>query len=162
MIATPLAIMGAVLHIVSHSLCKIVLFYIAGIFSTVYHTHSTFEAAKIAPHLKFWIALLALSGASIIGIPFMPGSYGKDYMLLSELQTHHYAAIIFLISGSLINIFYIYPIVKAAFFTKNPQKITIKTIPLTMKIAIIGGMVLAALISFYISDLTNFFKNYDV
>ncbi|NDH69159.1 MAG: hypothetical protein EBY22_14925, partial [Gammaproteobacteria bacterium] len=162
MIATPLALMGATLHIVSHSLCKIVLFYIAGIFSSVYSVHSTGDAAKIAPHLKFWILLLALCGASIIGIPFMPGSYGKDDMLLSELQTHHYAAITFLVSGSLINILYIYPIVKAAFFTKNPHAVKIKTIPTSMKIAILGGVLLAALMSIFISDLTNFFKNYDV
>ena len=162
MIATPLAIMGSVLHIISHSLCKIVLFYIAGVFSVVYDTHSTRDADRISPHLKFWIFILALCGASIIGIPFMPGSYGKDYMILSELQTHHYAVFVFLITGSLINVFYIYPIVKVAFFTKSPEPITLKPIPLSMKLAIIITVVLAALMSYFISDLINFFKIYNV
>lgn len=162
MIATPLAIMGSVLHIISHSLCKIVLFYIAGMFSVVYASHSTRDAARIAPYLKFWIFILALCGASIIGIPFMPGSYGKDYMILAEFQTHHYAVIIFLITGSFINIFYMYPIVKAGFFTKSPEPITLKPIPLSMKLAIIISVVLAAFMSFFISDLINFFKIYNV
>ncbi len=162
MIATPLAIMGSVLHIISHSFCKIVLFYIAGIFTTVYKVHSTKEAAEIAPHLKFWIACLAFCGASIIGIPFLPGSYGKDYMILSEIQTHHYAAIIFLITGSLINIMYIYPIVKAGFFGKKQEKITLQPIPLTMRLAIIIGVILALLMSIFISEIINFFKIYHV
>lgn len=162
MIATPLSIMGASLHIISHSLCKIVLFYIAGIFSAVYQTNSTKEAARIAPHLKFWIFCLAICGASIIGIPLMPGSYGKDYMIESEFQTHHYAVIIFLITGSLINIFYIYPIVKAAFFSKSSEPILVRKIPLGMQLAIVGGVVIAAFMSFYISDLIEFFKGYDV
>lgn len=166
MIATPVAIMGSVLHIISHSLCKIVLFYIAGIFSTVYHVTSTKDAARIAPYLKFWIACLAFCGASIIGVPFLPGSFGKDYMLISEFQTHHYMALIFLITGSLINILYIYPIVKAAFFSKADELIAAevmsKKIPLSMKLSIILGVTLAILMSFFISSLINFFKIYNV
>lgn len=162
MIATPLSIMGASLHIISHSLCKIVLFYIAGIFSAVYQVSSTKDTARCAPYLKFWIFCLAICGASIIGIPLMPGSYGKDYMIESELQTHHYAVIIFLLTGSLINVLYIYPIVKAAFFTKNPELIIVKKIPLSMKLAIIGGVAAAVIMSIYITDLINFFKIYDV
>lgn len=162
MIGTPLAIMGATLHIISHSFCKVALFYIAGIFSTVYRTHSTTEATRLAPHLKFWIALLAFCGASIIGLPFLPGSFGKDDMLISEFQAHHYAALIFLVSGSLINICYIYPIVKAAFFGKKVAKISLKPIPLTMRLAIILAVLISIAMSFFISDLTNFFRQYDV
>ncbi len=162
MIGTPLAVMGAVLHIISHSLCKIVLFYIAGIFDIIYKVRTTTDAAKLAPHLKFWILCLAFCGASIIGAPFLPGSYGKDYMLMSELQTHHYAAMVFLLAGSFVNILYIYPIVKAGFFTKNPAKIEIRTIPLSMKMAIIIAVALAISMSFFISDLINFLKIYHV
>ncbi|MBU6140322.1 MAG: hypothetical protein KGP29_02020 [Proteobacteria bacterium] len=162
MIATPLAIMGATLHIISHSFCKIALFYIAGIFGTVYRVQRTSDAARLAPHLKFWIALLAFCGASIIGLPFLPGSFGKDDMLISGIQTHHYAVFIFLISGSLINIFYIYPIVKAAFFSKSAVKMKLPSIPLPMRAAIVLAVLLSISISVFISDLTNFFQLYDV
>jgi multicomponent Na+:H+ antiporter subunit D len=162
MIATPLAVIGAVLHIISHSLCKIVLFYIAGIFSSVYGIYTTRDAAKLAPHIKFWIFCLAFCGASIIGIPLLPGSFGKDYMIISEFQTHHYASFLFLITGSLINVLYIYPIVKASFFTKNPEPMQIKTIPLTMRIAIILGVVIAISMSIFIHPIIAFFRFYNV
>jgi hypothetical protein len=96
MIATPLAITAGTLHIISHSICKIILFYIAGIFSAVYGIHSTGDSAKLAPHIKFWILCLAFCGASIIGFPLLPGSFGKDYMIIADWKTHHYASILFL------------------------------------------------------------------
>lgn len=161
-IANKLAIMGAVLHIISHSLCKITLFFIAGIFSSVYGVHSTKDAVKLAPHLKFWIACLAFCGASIIGIPYLPGSFGKDLMIISEMQTHHYSSVIFLICGSLINILYIFPIIKAGFFSKNVDRINLIEIPLTMRLAIIIAVLLAFSMSYFINDLINFFKIYEV
>lgn len=160
MVAVPIAIIGAILHIISHSICKVILFYIAGIFSAVYKTRDIHQIAKISPHIKFWIICLAFASASIIGIPFLPGSYGKDYMIMSELQTHHYAAIVFLITGSFINILYIYPIIKASFFTKKPEEVIVKPIPFTMRLAIIIAVLLAITMTFYVSDLILFLKNY--
>ena len=160
MVAVPIAVIGAILHIISHSICKVILFYIAGIFSSVYKTRDTRQIAKIAPNVKFWIVCLAFAGASIIGFPFLPGSYGKDYMIISELQTHHYAATIFLIIGSFINVLYIYPIVKAAFFTKNSAEIVVKPIPFTMRLAIIIATAMAIVMTFYVSDLVSFLKYY--
>lgn len=158
MMATPLAITAGTLHIVSHSICKIVLFYISGIFSAVYGVYSTSEAAKLAPHIKFWIACLAFCGASIIGFPFLPGSFGKDYMIIEDLHTHHYASFIFLVAGSLINILYIYPIVKAGFFTKEPVEMKLQTIPFTMKLAIVIGILIAISMSLFINPLITFFN----
>lgn len=160
LIATPLAITAGTLHIISHSICKIVLFYIAGIYSAVYGIHSTSDAAKLAPHIKFWIACLGFCGASIIGFPLLPGSFGKDYMIIADWKTHHYASIFFLIVGSVINILYIYPIVKAGFFTKNPVPVQKKRIPLTMQIAIILGVCIAICMSIFIHYIINFFNMY--
>jgi formate hydrogenlyase subunit 3/multisubunit Na+/H+ antiporter MnhD subunit len=44
---------------------------------------------------------------------------------------------------------------------KNPNFI-VKTVPLTMKIAIISGVILSIFMSFFINDLIVFFKEYDV
>ena len=159
MIGTPLAIIAGTLHIISHSLCKIVLFYIAGIFSAVYGITSTGDSAKLAPHIKFWIACLAFCGASIIGFPFLPGSFGKDYMIVADWNSHHYASIFFIIVGSVINILYIYPIVKAGFFTKNPTYIEKKPIPISMQLAIILAVSLAISMSIFITDIVEFFTN---
>jgi multicomponent Na+:H+ antiporter subunit D len=161
-LATPLSITAGTLHIISHSLCKIVLFYIAGIFATVYGVHSTTDAGKLAPNVKYLIACVAFCGASIIGFPLLPGSFGKDYMLLADWKTHHYSAIVFLLIGSLINVLYIYPIVKAGFFNKNPTKLNLqnKIVPFTMRIAIVIAISLAIYMSIFINQIINFFHQY--
>jgi multicomponent Na+:H+ antiporter subunit D len=161
-LATPLAITAGTLHIISHSLCKIVLFYIAGIFATVYGVHSTQDAGKLAPNVKYLVACIAFCGASIIGFPLLPGSFGKDYMLVADWKTHHYSSMIFLLIGSFINVLYIYPIVKAGFFNKNPAKLdlTHKTIPLTMRIAVIIAISLAIYMSIFINQIISFFHQY--
>jgi NADH:ubiquinone oxidoreductase subunit 2 (subunit N) len=105
---------------------------------------------------------LAFCGASIIGIPYLPGSFGKDLMIISEMQTHHYSSVIFLICGSLINILYIFPIIKAGFFSKKVGRKNLVEIPLTMRLAIIIAVLLAFSMSYFINDLINFFKIYEV
>ena len=162
LIATKIAIIGSVLHIISHSLCKITLFFIAGIFSNIYNIHNTREVTKIAPNIRLLIACLTLCGASIIGIPYLPGSFGKEFMIDSELKTHHYSALIFLICGSVINIFYIFPIFKSAFFNKKTVNTLKFHIPLTMKLTIIIAMIINFLFSFFINNIINFFKSYDI
>ncbi len=161
-IATPLSLMAGVLHIISHSLCKIVLFYIAGIFSSVYQLNDTKDIAKIAPHMKFWILCIAFSGASIIGFPWLPGSFGKDYMILADIQTQNYWPILFLVVGSIINILYIYPVVKAGFFVKPTEIVPFvrKPIPLSMASAVIFAIGLAIAMSIFINPLVAFFQQY--
>jgi multicomponent Na+:H+ antiporter subunit D len=163
-IATPLSVMGGVLHIISHSLCKIVLFYIAGIFSSLYQLHDTKDIAKIAPHMKFWIACIAFSGASIIGFPWLPGSFGKDYMILADIQTQQYWPILFLIVGSIINILYIYPVVKAGFFVKKEETVPFirHPVPFSMAFAILFAVGLAISMSIFIDPLVAFFRRYSV
>ena len=154
--------MGAVLHIISHSLCKITLFFIAGIFSNIYDIHNTRDAAKMAPNMKFLILCLTFCGASIIGIPYLPGSFGKEFMIDSEFKTHHYSAAIFLICGSIINIFYIFPIFKAAFFGKKNSSTKKFHIPIAMRLTILIAMIINILFSYFINNLINFFKAYDI
>ncbi len=116
LIGTPAAHLGAILHIITHSLAKMTLFFNAGIFSTSYQATETYEVGKIAPSLPWIIASSGIAGLSITGFPFLAGYYSKDLMLIEEIHTHHYAAAVFLLFGSLINFFYIFPIIKAGFW----------------------------------------------
>jgi hypothetical protein len=78
------------------------------------------------------------------------------------MQTHHYSSVIFLICGSFINILYIFPIIKAGFFSKKVGRKNLVEIPLTMRLAIIIAVYLAFGMSYFINDLINFFKIYEV
>lgn len=121
LLGTPAAIMGATLHIVSHSFSKMGLFFVAGYYNSVYNTIEAGEIAKIAPATKPLVWAVALFGLSIIGFPYLAGFYSKDLILLEEIHTHNYGAAISLLVGSFINILYIYPLVVAAYKHTDAQ-----------------------------------------
>ena len=62
----------------------------------------------------------------------------------------------------LINILYIFPIIKAGFFSKKSAKKSLIKIPIIMRLAIIIAVLLAISMSYFINDLINFFKIYEV
>ncbi len=149
LIATPTAILGAILHILTHSIAKITLFFIAGFYNCVYGTTSVTEIRRIAPHTKWLVACFGICGFSIAGFPLFAGYFSKDLMLLEELHSGNYAAAIFLLIGSIMNIFYIAPIIKAGFWTEPEIGFNKKPIPIGMKISISLCMLILILLSFY-------------
>lgn len=153
LVGTKTAVLGATMHIVTHSIAKINLFYIAGFYNSTYGTISARNIGKLAPYTKWIVVAIAISGASITGFPFLAGFHSKDLMLLEEIHTGNYIAALFLLTGSFINILYIYPIVKAGFFYKSLEPIEVKSIPDGMKYAILicmGLLLTFSLYSFYV------------
>ena len=112
LIGTKKSILAAVLHMVTHSFGKMNLFFIAGLFTSVLGSS---QVSVVSPWLKkhrLIAVAAAISGLSIAGFPLLAGYYSKDLMLIEELHRHHYAAALFLVSGSVMNLFYIWPILK--------------------------------------------------
>ncbi len=153
LIGTPELMLAGLLHMFTHALAKMGLFYVAGLFNSLYGTVDTRQVARLAPHLKWVVAAVAVFGLSIIGFPLLAGSYSKDLMLLEEIHTRNYLAAGFLVVGSLINVLYIWPIVKAGFFTRAEGPFEARRIPRTMRVAIGLCVLLLVAFSFYSVDL---------
>jgi len=158
LIATPASILGALLHIVTHSVAKICLFFIAGFFNCVYGTTDVAEIRRIAPRVKLIVLCIGVCGLSIAGFPFLAGYLSKDLMLLEEWHSGNYAAAIFLIVGSIINVFYILPVVKAAFGSKPDLAIVSKPVPKSMAFAIIACIITLIILSFYTYNIVRIFN----
>lgn len=156
--ATPTSILGASFHMLSHSIAKICLFFVAGFFNSVYNTVDIRQIGKIVPHTR-WIALIVgICGMSIAGFPFMAGYFSKDLMLLEEIHSHNYSAALFLLIGSIINIFYIWPILRNAFFSKNPEALEARYIPFTMRLAMGSCLIFLILLSVYTFNIIRAFE----
>lgn len=149
LIGTQQGMQGAMLHIITHSIAKLGLFFCAGAFVTSF---GTVQAAKVADAMpgRRWLGLAAvLFGLSISGFPFLAGYYSKDVMLLEEVHRHHYAAASFLLIGSVLNFVYIYPLIRASLrrataATPRPAKL-----PLAMTTALIACVALILTLSAY-------------
>lgn len=144
LMGTPISMLGATLHILTHSIAKSGLFYAAGYFNSVHHTLNTAEIGKIAPNARVLVVFIAICGLSITGFPFLAGYYSKDTMLLEEIHLGHYTSVFYLLAGSVMNFFYILPIIKAGFRKKTSA--TPVHIPGNMKLVFI--IIAAFILSF--------------
>ncbi|MEY3369689.1 MAG: hypothetical protein RLZZ361_359, partial [Cyanobacteriota bacterium] len=156
LIATPTSILGAMLHIVTHSVAKICLFFIAGFYNCIYGTTDVAEIRKIAPSTKLIVLAIGVCGMSIAGFPLLAGYLSKDLMLLEELHSGNYAAVLFLIVGSIINIFYIFPVLKAGF--GRTRTVESRPIPLSMAFAIVTCIIALISLSFYTYNIIRIFE----
>lgn len=151
------AMIGAELHMISHAVAKMNLFFIAGIFATLCNASKTFELARFAPHYRPLIFAFGVSGLSIAGVPLFAGFLSKDMILLEGVHQNHYAVAVFLLVGSFINILYIYPILKAGLFGKKIEGYTARVIPWSMKLAVLACLLLTLTFSQYVNRLIEIF-----
>ncbi|MEZ6139029.1 MAG: proton-conducting transporter membrane subunit [Zavarzinella sp.] len=136
-IGTPQSMQGAMLHIVTHSIAKLNLFFCAGAYLTSFGSVQAPQVAAAIPGRR-WLGLTAiLAGLSIGGFPFLAGYYSKDIMLLEEIHRHHYSAAGFLLVGSLLNFVYIYPLIRATFRKATPATPKSTPLPFAMTLAIL-------------------------
>jgi multicomponent Na+:H+ antiporter subunit D len=160
LIATPASILGAMLHILTHSIAKICLFFIAGVYNSIYDTVDISKINKISPHTRLLTLCTALCGFSIAGFPLLAGYFSKDLMLLEELHAGNYAAAIFLLIGSIMNILYIVPLIKTSFLSKKSEKMDVKPIPTTMLISISFCILVLIVLSFQTYTIVRLFQEF--
>lgn len=153
LIGTRTGIIAATLHIVTHAIAKSCLFYVAGFYNSVYKTTSAKEIGKIMPSTRFIALVIAICGLSITGFPFLAGYYSKDLMLIEGWHAHYYASAIFLLLGSIINMFYIIGPVKNAFKAVDPN-FHAQKIPFSMMFTFAISISLIIGSNFYVSYLT--------
>lgn len=145
LIGTEQSMQGAMLHIITHSIAKLNLFFCAGAYLTSFGSVQASRVAEAIPGRR-WLGITSVvSGLSIGGFPFLAGYYSKDVMLLEEIHRHHYSAAAFLLIGSLLNFVYIFPLIRATLRKSTSSTPVTETLPLPMKIAIFicTGMIIA-------------------
>ena len=119
---TPLAIAGAVLHLVAHAFGKITLFFAAGSIATASGKKQVSELAGIGRAMPWTMGAFAIGSLSLIGLPPAVGFLSKWYILQGAMQQEHYFALFVIIVGTLLNAAYLLPILYSAFQHDAPSK----------------------------------------
>jgi multicomponent Na+:H+ antiporter subunit D len=113
---TPLSIIGAALHIATHALGKITLFFAAGAIYTAAHKTEVSQLAGIGRRMPWTMAAFTVGALSLIGVPPAAGFVSKWFIFSGAISGGHYVALAVLIASTLLNAAYFLPIVYAAFF----------------------------------------------
>jgi len=113
---TPLSIVGAALHIVSHAFGKITLFFAAGSIYTATGKTNVSQLDGIGLRMPWTMGAFAIGALSMIGLPPAAGFVSKWYMLSGAMSQAHWAAVMVIVASTLLNAAYLLPIVYRAFF----------------------------------------------
>lgn len=120
LLATSIASAGAALHIATHAVGKITLFFCAGAIMVATHKKNISDMVGLGRKMPITMVAFAIGAISIIGLPPMAGTWSKWYLTLGALEADKLIIMAVLMVSSLLNIAYLLPIpVKAFFNTKN-------------------------------------------
>ncbi|MDA1260877.1 MAG: proton-conducting transporter membrane subunit, partial [Planctomycetota bacterium] len=114
-VLAPLSVVGAVLHVATHAVAKITLFFAAG---SIYAASGKIDISGlngIGRRMPWTMGAFAIAALSLIGIPPAAGFLSKWMMFQGAASVGHWLAIAVLAASTLLNAAYFLPIVYAAF-----------------------------------------------
>ncbi len=114
-LATPLAIIGAAMHIAMHAFGKITLFFCAGAIMVASHKTEVSQLDGLGRRMPFTFFAFLLGALCVIGVPPMGGIWSKWHLVMGAFESGHGAVVAVLMISTLLNVAYLLPPVVRAF-----------------------------------------------
>ena len=115
-LASTASVTGATLHIATHAVGKITLFFCAGAILVAAHKTRVSELDGLGRQMPITMGAFFIASVSIAGLPPMAGMWGKWYLSLGALDAGYTVIVGVLMVSTLLNIAYLLPIPIRAFF----------------------------------------------
>ncbi|ARU57772.1 NADH dehydrogenase (quinone) [Oleiphilus messinensis] len=116
LLATSAGVLGGAMHIATHALGKITLFFCAGAIMVASHKTEISDMAGLGRAMPFTMLAFLIGSISIIGLPPMGGTWSKWFLAIGALEAEQLAIVVILMISSLLNIAYLLPIPIRAFY----------------------------------------------
>ena len=123
---TPKGLAAAVMHMVSHALTKICLFYSVGGFysmNNIYKINELMNMKKLAPKVSF---VFLISSLSLIGIPPLAGFISKFYIMMAAAESDNFLVMIVLGISVLFSALYLSKMLSFIYSTEDTVKTAIQ------------------------------------
>ena len=115
-LATPGAIVGGGLHMLTHAFGKITLFFCAGAIIVAAHKENISEMRGIGRAMPLTMGAFLVGALSVIGLPPFAGAWSKWYLGIGAVEAGGLVFVAALMVSSLLNVGYFMPVVARAFF----------------------------------------------
>ncbi|MDP8931270.1 MAG: monovalent cation/H+ antiporter subunit D family protein, partial [Actinomycetota bacterium] len=116
MLADRVAALGGALHLATHAVGKITLFFCAGAIYTATHKTRVSQLDGLGRSLPWTFGAFLLASMSIIGVPPLGGTWSKWLLLEGTADAGEALMMAVLLVGSLLSFAYLLPISARAFF----------------------------------------------
>ncbi len=115
-LASPLAAIGGLVHLVHHAFMKITLFFCAGNLAETLGIHQVSELDGVGPRMPHTTTALAVGVFGMVGVPPVAGFVSKWYLSAGgEAGGSHWVVLVLAVS-SLLNAAYYLPLLHRAWF----------------------------------------------
>jgi multicomponent Na+:H+ antiporter subunit D len=121
-LANAAGIAGAAVHIATHAVGKITLFFCAGAILVAAHKTRVSELDGLGRQMPLTMGAFLIASLSIAGLPPMAGLWGKWYLSLGALDAGYGVLVGVLMLSTLLNIAYLLPIPLRAFFARGTDQ----------------------------------------
>jgi len=115
-ILTPIAAIGAAIHIAAHACAKITLFFAAGSIYTAAHKTEISELNGIGHKMPWTMTAFTVGALAMIGLPPTAGFLGKWFMLTGAVGSSQWLPVAVIVVSTILNALYFLPIIHRAFF----------------------------------------------
>jgi len=116
LLATELGILGGSMHIATHAVGKITLFFAAGAIMVAAHKTEVSDFDGLGRRMPMTFAAFTIGALSIVGLPPFAGLWSKWYLVLATIEADRLLLLGVFIVSSLLNIAYLLVIPVRAFF----------------------------------------------
>jgi len=151
LVLTPLAEIGAAMHMVAHAFGKITLFFTAGAIYVAAGKTQVSQLNGIGRRMPWTMTAFAVGALSMIGVPPTAGFVSKWYMIAGAFQNDLYFVLGILILSTALNAAYFLPIIHRAFFRAEniPPAVEHHEAPWPMVAALVSTAALTLLFFFF-------------
>ncbi|MEM7056645.1 MAG: monovalent cation/H+ antiporter subunit D family protein [Pseudomonadota bacterium] len=120
-IPNPASIIGATLHMASHAVSKITLFFAAGSIYTAAHKTEISELDGIGRRMPWTMIAFSIGALAMIGVPPTATFLSKWFMIQGDMVSENWFALGVIIISTCMNAAYFLPIVWRVFWRAPPE-----------------------------------------
>ena len=120
MLVNSVAVVGGGMHIATHALGKITLFFCAGAIYVATHKTNVSEMDGLGRSMPITYTAMLIGSLSIIGLPLTGGLWSKWYLALGAIAAEQWVMLAVFMVSSLLNVAYLLIIPIRGFFLSPP------------------------------------------
>lgn len=122
-LASPLGLIGAVLHILNHAVMKACLFLVATNFLTrLAHADVSRLNHRLRLQMPWTCAALVVAALSMIGLPPTAGFFSKWYLVMGSLEESQWLFVAAILVSSLLNAVYFFRVLERVYLRPTESR----------------------------------------
>ena len=111
-LGSPIALVGAMLHILNHAIMKCCLFLVTGSVQLQAGTVDLRSYAGLGRHMPWTFAAFTLAALAMVGVPPTNGFFSKWYLVLGGIESGNWAVVVLVLASSLLTAVYFFRMIE--------------------------------------------------